>query len=238
MREFIKIHDPDGLVFFDKLKYADISIMRGEFGLSFLSIEVISLDGPYAEAELQGLRAKQIGRNFHPKVEYVHVQLRHALCNYRCLDDFLHRPLRISQGYGMGIYTDTDPIVYAYMGWSMELLHNELKLTKEGNDYYLHWTAHNEGFASDIGEKPDQMELCARLNPYFLKEDLILPSADDFWLHSVKKKEINDFYFAIFRALETGSSAPEGIDIALLPKGNSSIENSLIAWDYAMKQVE
>jgi hypothetical protein len=238
MRQYLKLQDPDGLIYFDQFKYADISIVRGEFGMRFLNIEVISLDGPYTEEELLRMRAKQLGSNFLNVVEYVHVQLRHFPCNFRTLDDFVAQPLRVMQGYGINIYPETDPIAYAYLGWSMELLHSEISLVKEGNDYYLNWVSNNEGFLSETGGKATQLELCVKVNPHFLKDTLVLEEMFDYWHHAARKKQLNDLYFAIFQALEFGTAAPEGIDIGVIPRGTTPIENSKIAWDYAVLSIE
>ena len=235
MRQYLKIQDPDGIVYFNKFKYADISVMCGAFGMRFLNIEIITLDGPYSEEELQRLRAKQLGNEFLGNVEYAHVQLRHFPCNFRSLDDFLARPIRIEQGYGINIYPDTDPIAYCYLGWSVELLHSELQLKKSPNgSYYLHWTANNAGYLSQVGGKADLMDLQVCVDPHFLKSSLILDSSVDFWIHSAKKKELNDLYFGIFQALQYGSPPPEGIDIGIIPRGTTPIENSKIAWDNAL----
>lgn len=235
MRQFLKIPDPDGLIYFDQFKYADISVTQGLFGMRFLNIEVVSLDGPYTEDEQQQMRSKQLGRDFHPTIEYVHVQLRHFLCNFQTLDDFVKHPIRVTQGYGINIYPETDPIAYAYLGWSMELLHSELNLLRENDDYYLHWTAHSEGFLSEVGGKPNQLDLCVKVDPHFLKTALVQDSMNEFWLHSAKKKQLNDLYFAIFQALQYGMPLPEGIDMGVIPQGNTPIENSKIAWEQTLK---
>lgn len=138
MKEYIKIDHQDGLVYFEGFRVKELCVYKDLFKKYVAQLDVRTQDVKHIQQYVQETEI-QINQKINPYISYVWVELREYVTNRRSLNGLMKNKITISKGYEIDEYSDS--CAFVYFGWGIELNENIIKFIKNGDKYYIKWTA-------------------------------------------------------------------------------------------------
>lgn len=153
MKQFIKINQQDGLIYFDRFEDANLYCYPNHEGNLIVNVEIKSEYEPYTAEELNDLE-HILNEKLNREIEFVWIELRSYQTSFQTIEEIFNSEIIIKRGYD--IDEEEDSIAHAYFGWSIELNNNIIHFVKNERDIYIKWEAE----CNDIVYYDDRAEKC------------------------------------------------------------------------------
>jgi len=190
--QYIKIFHQDGLIYFDKIRVADLVLLRMEEENRYLlTIDIATFEGTYSAEEIAAIELEQ-----KAKLNPSHTEYAHAV-----YEDYVELAFP-DELDGLEINTEDSDEKRIYFGWNVPLHNNRLMFRKNGSAIHLCWTASaDDAFYFHEKAKDSAVDIQCSLNVYVF-------TIEEWKIFAQKGAERLDRLYGLLRTEITAATHP------------------------------
>jgi hypothetical protein len=141
MKNFIKITDQDGLIYFDQFEENELYVYKNQNNTLTFNIDIRSIMRWQMQDRIPQLE-KDLGEKLNEDIRFVYVELRDFETKITSLNEITDLEIKIPKGYE--IDPQMDSIACVYFGWDIELNNNIIQFTKDNQNLIVNWKASSD----------------------------------------------------------------------------------------------